>query len=192
MTEKHIGCPDGSTIVISHRGENIVISIEDTNASLSLQGAQRLVDHFNTIVPTRPKVKESRPIPQDNSPSPVPTRETPCDCETQWDLLAEDLNEEETELLTSVRWKLRARQFPIKGPPNKLSDIEKDQRVIVTGWVDHALKLHWHPGTYNEQNAYSYLRERQAAKKFPYKERTLQSYLRYLQKWSKWCKSNNW
>ena len=191
MTEKHIGCPDGSTIVISHRGENIVISIEDTEASLSLEGAKKLVDHLTVILPTESKVKEPRPILPDKSPSPVTPPETPCDLETLCDLLAEGLNEEETELLVDFRWKLRAMQFPIKGPPYKLLNIERDQRSIVSGWVDYALKEGLHPGTYNESNVRHYLDDRRAGKP-PYKEPILKSYLQYLHQWSESCKSNNW
>lgn len=240
MTEKHIGCPDGSTIAISHRGENIVITIEDTKASLSLKGAQKLIDHLNTIVPTRPTVKESMPIPQDQSPSPITTRET------LGDLLAEGLIKEGTKLtltlydepyyatvtntgllnidghkatspsaaceyvighacngwiswsvkdgpvLADLRWKLRARWFPIKGPHNALSDIQKQQRTIVAGWVDHALSRGLNPGTCDEKNARCYLDERQSSGNYNYKESTLNSYRRHLRQWSEWCKSNNW
>ena len=57
MTEKHIGCLDGSTIGISCRGNDIVLSIEGTKARLSLDGARKLVNH---LAPMTTKVKPSR------------------------------------------------------------------------------------------------------------------------------------
>lgn len=241
MTKKHIGCPDGSTIVISHRGENIVISIEDTEASLSLEGVERLVDHLNTIVQTKPEVKDDKPFPYDDEP---PSTVTPR--ATLLDLVQEGLVRVGTELtltsygtthyatvtnaglfdinghmemtpsgacqhvigracngwklwrvkngpaLDDLRWKLRASWFPVKGQRNTLSASQKQQRMIVTEWVDHALHRGLNPDSCNERNQRIYLDKRQRDAGQPYKDKTLDSYRRYLRQWCEWCRDNKW
>ena len=62
MTEKHIGCLDGSTIGISRRGDDIVLSIEGTKARLSLDGVRKLVNHLTPMI-TRVKQPVERVLP---------------------------------------------------------------------------------------------------------------------------------
>ena len=235
MTEKHIGCPDGSTIGISRHGEKIVISIGDMEAGISLEGCRKLVDHLTALFQTDPRVKkEEEPIPPDKPSQPVTHRET------LYDLLTEGLVQVGTELtltshgkiyyatitnaglfnikghlestpsgagqyvmgrpcsgwglwrvkngpiLTDLRWKLRAKRFPVKGNNNTLNDIQKQKRMIATGWVDHALNYGLNPGRRSEKDLESYLDERQRNAGYSYTESTLDSYRRHLHQWCEW------
>lgn len=62
MTEKHIGCLDGSTIGISRRGDDIVLSIENTKARLSLDGVRKLVNHL-ALMTTEVKYSGGNALP---------------------------------------------------------------------------------------------------------------------------------
>lgn len=234
MTEKHIGCLDGSTIGVSRHGEKIIVSIGDKKAGLSLEGTQRLVDHLTSLFQTDPRVEEDKPILPDKPPPPVTHRET------LYDLMAEGLVQVGTELtltshgkthyatithaglfnikghlestpsgagqyvmgrpcsgwrlwrvkdgpiLIDLRWKLRAKRFPVRGPNDTLSDIQKQKRMIVTGWVDHALHRGLNPGRCNEKNLENYLDKRQREAGYRYTKSTLDSYRRHLLQWCDW------